>query len=200
MKLYGTRTSPYVRRVRIVAEMVGAELELVDTSTDEGQTILSTITPIWKVPVLEDGDDNSIFDSAVINEYLIRRYGNRNLRTDSGVGRWRERNLISVIDGALDSGIRLLYMSRDGARIEEIAYLQKEQRRIESAMNWIEKQLDGGFFTDVPRIGLVEIALATALDWLIFRKQYPVDRHGALAAFLEHHSGFPPFVHTRPGT
>jgi glutathione S-transferase len=180
--------------------MVGAELELVDTATDEGQTILRTITPIWKVPVLDDGEDNSIFDSAVINEYLIRRYGNRNLRTDSGVGRWRERNLISAIDGALDSAINVFYLVRDGAKLEQIAYLQKQQARIESTLDWIEKQLEGGFFTDVPRIGLVEIALATALDWMTFRKQYPVERHGALVAFLEHHSGFPPFVHTRPGT
>ena len=68
MKLYGTRTSPFVRRVRIVGEMVGAPLELIDASTDEGQTLLRTITPIWKVPVLEDGPDNTIFDSAVISD------------------------------------------------------------------------------------------------------------------------------------
>jgi glutathione S-transferase len=199
MKLYGTRTSPFVRRVRIVGEIVGAPLELIDASTDEGQTLLRTITPIWKVPVLDDGADNTIFDSAVINEYLIRRFGNRNLRTDSGVGRWRERNLMSAIDGALDSAINRFYLLRDGAS-PDIAYLQKQQSRIESALDWIEKQLDGGWFTDVPRIGLVEIALMTALDWMIFRKTYPVDRHSHLASFLEMHSGFPPFAHTRPGT
>jgi glutathione S-transferase len=199
MKLYGTRTSPYVRRVRIVAEMVGADLELVDVSTDEGQTILRTITPIWKVPVLDDGEDSAIFDSAVINEYLIRRYGNRNIRTDSGVGRWRERNLITAIDGALDSAINRFYLIRDGAS-PDVSYLQKQHARTESAMNWIEKQLDGGWFTDVPRIGLVEIALLTALDWMIFRDMYPVDRHGALTTFREAHADFGPFVHTRPGT
>jgi glutathione S-transferase len=197
MKLYGTRTSPFVRRVRIVGEMVGAPLELIDTSTDEGQTLLRTITPIWKVPVLDDGQANTIFDSAVINEYLIRRYGNRNIRTDSGVGRWRERNLITAIDGALDSAINRFYLLRDGAS-PEIAYVQKQQSRIESAMDWIEKQLDGGFFTDIPRIGLVEIALLTALEWMSFRQTYPVERHSVLASFLEMHGDFPPFAHTRP--
>ncbi len=198
MKLYGTRTSPFVRRVRIVAEMVGAELELVDTATDEGQTLLRTITPIWKVPVLDDGHDNAIFDSEVINEYLIRRYGNRNLRTDSGEGRWRERNLMSAIDGALESSINAFYLVRDGAKVEDHPYLLKQRARTESALSWIEKQLDGHWFTDVPRLGLVEIGLVTALDWMIFRKTYPVDRHAILSGFLDHHASFPSFVRTKP--
>ena len=106
---------------------------------------------------------------------------------------------MSAINGALDSAINRFYLLRDGAS-PEIAYLSKQHSRIESGLNWIEKQLDGGWFTDVPRIGLVEIALITALDWMIFRKTYPVDRHSMLTAFLETHAGFPPFAHTRPGT
>ena len=197
MKLYGTRTSPFVRRVRVVAEMVGAPIELIDTSTDAGQTILRTINPIWKIPVLDDGEDHALFDSAVINDYLIRRFGNRNIRTDSGVGRWRERNLITAIDGALDASINRFYLLRDGAS-PDVAYVQKQQSRTESAMDWIEKQLEGGWFTDVPRIGLVEIALMTAIDWMTFRKTYPVERHAELTAFREMHASFQPFARTRP--
>src|SRR5262249_22743891 len=104
MKLYGSRTSPFVRRVRIVAEMLGAEFELVDTAKEDGQEALRTITPIWKVPVL-DGEDKAIYDSKIIVEYLIRRYGNRHLRTESGSGRWREANIVTVLDAALDSAI-----------------------------------------------------------------------------------------------
>jgi glutathione S-transferase len=197
MKLYGTRTSPFVRRVRIVADMVGAEVELVDTAVEDGQLALRTLTPIWKIPVLEDGD-KAIFDSRVINDYLIRRYGNRHVRTDSGVGRWRETNLVTVIDGALDSAINAFYLVNDGAKVDQLAYLAKQRARVQSAMDWIEKQLDGPYLTDVPRIGLSEIALTTALDWMRFRKTYPVDDHVGLSDFLRAHRDFPPFASTWP--
>jgi glutathione S-transferase len=51
MKLYGTTTSPFVRRVRVVADEVGEPIELVNTATDDGQAALLAISPIRKVPV-----------------------------------------------------------------------------------------------------------------------------------------------------
>lgn len=197
LHLYGTRTSPYVRRVRVVARMVGAPIELIDTSTDDGQLQLQTVTPIWKVPVL-DGEDKAIFDSRVIVDYLLRRHGNRNLRTDSGVGRWREANLVTALDGALDAAINCFYLERDGGEAKALPYLQKQRSRVSSVMSWIDKQLDGAYFTDVHRIGLSEVSLVCTLDWMRFRKTYDVDAHESFVKFLEAHDSFEPFVATRP--
>ena len=195
MKLYGTTTSPFVRRVRIVGALVGAEMELVNTAVESGQNELRALTPIWKVPVLESSD-HVLFDSHVIIDYLLRRYGNRNVRTESGDARWRERNLESVIDGALDSSINLFYLRELPA--ESAPYLQKQRDRVESAMNWLEKQLRGVWFSDEPRLGLTEIALYTALDWMRFRDVYPVERHPAFAKFLQTHRDVPAIAATPP--
>ena len=46
MRLYGTLTSPYVRRVRIVATEIGVPCELVAPDA----ALLHAVTPIWKVP------------------------------------------------------------------------------------------------------------------------------------------------------
>ena len=51
MKLYGTTTSPFVRRVRVVAAEVGEPIEIIDTATDAGQAKLREVSPIRKVPV-----------------------------------------------------------------------------------------------------------------------------------------------------
>ena len=50
MKLYGTTTSPFVRRVRVVAAEVGEPVELVNTAPDIGQAQLREVSPIRKVP------------------------------------------------------------------------------------------------------------------------------------------------------
>ncbi|MCK6551411.1 glutathione S-transferase family protein [Myxococcota bacterium] len=196
MKLYGTYTSPFVRRVRIVAEEVGAPYTLVDSSKDEGQAALRAITPIWKVPVAEL-DGTVILDSHVIVDFLLESWGHRKIRTVTSANRWREKNIHNVIDGALDSAINLFYLKRDGAS-EDIAYLAKQKGRVEAAMDWIEKQLDDGWFTDERRIGLTEIALVTAIDWMTFRDAYPVTRHPGLARFRDVHRDVASFTSTAP--
>ena len=55
MKLYGTTTSPFVRRVRVVATEVGQAFDLINTAHDAGTAALKAVSPIWKVPVVEVG-------------------------------------------------------------------------------------------------------------------------------------------------
>jgi glutathione S-transferase len=196
MDLYGTRTSPFVRRIRVVAEMVGAPIKLVDSSTDEGQKQLRAISPIWKVPVLHS-EEQVIFDSRVITDYLILQFGNRNIRTESGQDPWREINVLSVIDGALDASINVFYLAKDGAA--DLSYMRKQASRVESAMSWLESQLDAHYLTDISRIGRSEIALFTTLEWMTFRSTYPIERHPRLTQFVEFHRAFPPFASSRPG-
>lgn len=72
--LYGTLTSPYVRRVRALAEELGVGFELVDVFTDSGQARLRERNPIWKVPSA-DFDGQLVFDSHVILDHLLAKHG-----------------------------------------------------------------------------------------------------------------------------
>ena len=65
MKLYGTTTSPFVRRVRIVAAELDVAYDLINTAHDDGQAQLRAVSPIWKVPVAEL-DGQTLFDSQII--------------------------------------------------------------------------------------------------------------------------------------
>src|SRR5687767_13430588 len=102
MKLYGTTTSPFVRRVRVVAEEVGEPIELVDTATDAGQALLREVSPIRKVPVAIVGD-RTIYDSRVIMDWLTMTHGWGTLARPHD--RWLNQNLLNAIDSALDSVI-----------------------------------------------------------------------------------------------
>ena len=70
--------------------------------------------------------------------------------------------------------------------------------RIKSALTWVEGKLRGQWFTEEPRLGLAEIALVTALDWMIFRKRFTVESHPALEKFRAHHAGRPSIESTAP--
>jgi len=195
MKLYGTTTSPFVRRVRIVAAEVGVELERVDTATDAGMAALREITPIRKVPVAI-ADGTTLFDSRVIIDWMTAHYGFGGL---AGLREpWREANLVNAIDAALDAVIQLFYLRRDGVAIDGTPYATRQLERANAIFTWLGTQLAPdrrGFDTG---LGLPEITLVCALEWMDFRKAYPTERASGVesvrAAWAEH----PSIASTRP--
>jgi glutathione S-transferase len=187
LRLYGTLTSPYVRRVRVVALELGIEHALIETASEAGLATLRSITPIWKVPVAEF-DGVTLFDSAVINEALIAAHGPGPL-ADQDPRDTELCNVMTVIDGVLDSLINVFYLGRDGVTPATASYLQKHLERAASGAQWLdERVLDGQWLTEARRFGLAEIALTTTLGWMRFRDTYPIERHPALVACFDQHS------------
>lgn len=197
MLLYGTVTSPFVRRVRVVAEELGLPVTMVDSSTVEGQERLRKITPIWKIPVAEI-DGQVIFDSNQIIEYLFEEHGHGPLRAMRPATRVEERNLIAAVDGALEAAIRLFYVRRDGQDPAQIPYLAKERDRITEVMGWLDRRVESGYCTSDRRFGLGELVLYSSLAWMRFRDVYPIDRHSNLVAFEAEHQRRPSLASSAP--
>lgn len=196
IRLYGTITSPYVRRVRIVAAELGLECELLETASEQGQARLRERSPIWKVPAAEI-DGELVFDSHVITELLLSKAPGgalAALRLDDAAA----RNVVSVADGALDSMINAFYLAKEGITSDKAPYLQKQHARAESALRWLDAQAKGPWMTSKKQLGLPEIAVGTALAWLRFRDVYPIVRHARLMEVLEALEQRPSFANTQP--
>lgn len=189
MTLYGTTTSPFVRKVRIHALEMGVPFTLVDTAPDAGQTALKAVSPLWKVPVaVIDGE--TVLDSRVIIRELWERHGalasTHNLRRPGeGMTRLAEENLLTMIDGVLDAAINRFYLRRDG--LPETGYIAKQKDRFENALAHVSTLLKGAYFTDIPKLGVSEISLICTLSWLTFRDQYRLADHGVLFNFARAH-------------
>jgi len=195
MKLYGTTTSPFVRRVRVVAAEIGEPVDRVETSTDEGQEQLRAISPIRKVPVAMI-DDRLLYDSRAIIDYLTttRGYGAIEPPRD----RWRESNLIGAIDAAMDAVMQLFYLRRDGVAIDGTPYAVRQLERADAVFGWLAAQLAPDRRTFSTGFGLAELALVCTLDWMDFRKSYPTERAQALAGVRAAWGERASLVDTRP--
>lgn len=197
IRLYGSFTSPFVRRIRFIAQELGITYEQIDTMTERGQEELRKRTPIWKVPYVEM-DDVKIWDSHAILEYMFDKYGTGGIRIPQGSEKWRESNLIHAIDACVESSINVFYLQRDGLELEQAPYLQKQTHRVESILKWVRAELRDNYFTDVQEIGLSELALYTSLDWMRFRKTYPVENDSIFSSFLQYHGNNENFRNTEP--
>lgn len=193
--LYGTPTSPFARRIRIIGIELGLELELVDTRSPEGQSNLRNVTPLWKVPVLQTESSEIILDSHAISDYLLSTYGPGPLRNISAQD-IRGRNLLTVVDGALDSLINVMYLKRDGIHGADGDYIGKQIERATAAMTWLDNAWSG---RGSSALDVLDIALVTTLEWMQLRSIYSFEKHHRLVQVLDQWSSRPSFVQTRPG-
>ncbi len=189
MKLYGTTTSPFVRRVRVVAAEVGEPVDRVDTATDAGMAQLREVSPIRKVPVAVV-DGRTLYDSRVIIDWLVTTRGWGGVQPPRD--RWREQNLLNAIDGALDSVIQLFYLRRDGVSVDGTPYAQRQLDRADAIFAWLAPQLRPQAFA------LPEISACCALDWMDFRQAYPTERAKGLDAVRAALRDRPSMAATRP--
>jgi glutathione S-transferase len=190
VKVYGTTTSPFVRRVRIVAAELGEPVDRIDTAVDAGMAQLREVSPIRKVPVAVV-DGRTLYDSRVIIDWLVttRGWGGLSPTRD----RWRTENCVQAVDAALDAVIQLFYLRRDGVAIDGTPYATRQLDRADAIFTWLAGQL-----VPVQGFGIAEISVICALDWMDFRNTYPTERASGLAPIREAFAGRASVASTRP--
>jgi glutathione S-transferase len=200
MKLYGTTTSPFVRRVRVVAAEVGEPVDRIDTAPDAGQAQLREVSPIRKVPVAVI-DGRTIYDSHAIIDYMTMTRGWHAVAPARD--RWADLNAINAIDAALDSAIQLFYLRRDGIAIDGNPFAQRQLERCDAIFAYLGGQLAPdrrSFASTAGDFGLAELALISTLDWMDFRQTYPTERAASVETVRAAWRERPSLVETRPHT
>jgi glutathione S-transferase len=200
MKLYGSLTSPYVRKVRTVLLVKDVLCELVVCDPHDQRGIVPRYNPLGKVPVLELDDGTTLFDSPVIVEYLDSLKG-PTLIPASGEPRWRVLRWQALADGILDAVVlRLLESRRPGERQSpEVRALQ--ERKVAQALAFAEKADKGKGFLVNEGLTLADLSFAVALGYTDFR--YAHDwrtSHPQLATWFAGISERPWFTETQPPT
>jgi glutathione S-transferase len=203
MKLIGSITSPYVRKVRIVMAEKKLDFEFVTEDVWAADTNISASNPLGKVPCLVMEAGEAIFDSRVIVEYVDTLSPVGKLIPDRGRERAEVKTWEALSDGLLDAAIL--------ARLEATWPGRKESERSQA---WIDRQLKKIDDTLIAmdralaersncvgiQISLADIAVGVAVGYLDFR--FPQidwrDKHPNLGALYERLSQRQSFKDTLP--
>ena len=109
MKLYAIATSPYVRKVMVLAHETGLvdRIEIVkpNLSLTTSDPDLNRANPIGKVPALVLDDGGSLYDSPVICEYLDSLHDGPQCFPPAGPERWHALQRQALGDGMLDAAV-----------------------------------------------------------------------------------------------
>jgi len=171
MKLIGSLTSPYVRKVRVVLAEKKLDYQFVLEDVWGSDAILAA-NPLGKVPVLVMEGGEAVFDSRVIVEYVDTLSPVGRLIPQSGRERVEVRTWEALADGLLDAGVsarleRTWAGRADGERSE--AWVARQMVRIHAALRSISQGLGEKPFCVGTHFSLADIATGCALGWLDFR-------------------------------
>ena len=166
MKLLGSTTSPFVRRLRLYSVQLNiTNFDFVNLdifASSEDRQLLTEKNPAQKVPALLD-EDQCISDSRVIFRYLSQKYQQPSLT-------WPQENLLTVIDAANDSLISLFLLKRSGLDTsEDRFFFNLQHERVEKTFTALDQAVKNGEFElwHYPAI-----CLYCLLDWVEFRQLY----------------------------
>jgi glutathione S-transferase len=171
MKLLGTLTSPYVRKVRIVLAEKKLDYHFVLEDVWGSDAIMHA-NPLGKVPCLVMEGGEAVFDSRVIVEYVDTLSPVGKLIPGNGRERAEVRTWEALADGVLDAAI-LTRLERtwpgrsDGQRCE--AWSARQLSRVDAAVQAMAKGLADKPFCAGIHFSLADIAVGCALHYLDFR-------------------------------
>lgn len=203
MKLIGSTTSPYVRKVRVVMAEKRLDYALVlDNVWAEG-TAIAASNPLGKVPCLVMEGSDAMFDSRVIVEYLDTLSPVGKLIPQQGRERAEVKTWEALADGVLDAAI-LVRLERtfegraDGER--SAAWMDRQLAKVHAGIKAMERGLGDKAFCCGVYLTLADIAVGCALEWLAFRFPEIVwrDDHPHLARLVDKLAQRQSFIDTRP--
>jgi glutathione S-transferase len=198
MKLIGSLTSPYVRKVRVVLaeKKLDYRFEIEDPWSDA--TTISEFNPLGKVPCLIMEDGGAVFDSRVIVEHLDGLSPFARLIPQNGRPRIEVRTWEAIADGICDAAVGARLEGNRPAEQRSATYLTRQFRKVDDSLAAMDNALgDKGWCVGMS-ITLADIAATAALSYLDFRFAQ-IDwrtRHPALGRHYDKIVQRPSFVDT----
>jgi glutathione S-transferase len=200
MKLFGSETSPYVRKARVLIAEKKLDVEFVKVDATASDSPVPALNPLGKVPVLVRDDGSALYDSPVIVEYLDS-LKTPALLAPAGEARWAMLRWEALADGVLDATVARLLESRRPAGQQSAEVIAREERRVARALDWAETQVPDGPYLMDERFTIADLVMGVALDYVDFR--YAHDWRARCIRLARWHEAIrsrPAFVQTRaPG-
>ena len=150
ISLYQRTDCPFCWKVRIALCDLGIDFETVDLQLGERPGYLIANSPTRTVPMLVD-DDLVIWESAVILDYLNKRYGNGRLFPDEASAETRVRLLHTYSDKVVGGCLKdIVFEKRSKTERDwDVALLREAEGKWHGCQRWLEAHIgDGEYFGD----------------------------------------------------
>jgi glutathione S-transferase len=200
MKLIGSLTSPFVRKVRVVLAEKKIECGFEIDSPWTPESNVPNLNPLGKIPALVLDDDIVLFDSRVISEYLDNVAPNNKLMPAPNRERTEVKRWEALADGVCDAAA-LVYLERKRPEARQSAeWIARQHDKIIRGLEFMAGQIGENQWCMGTHFSLADISAGCALGYLDLR--FPeIDwrkEHPSLANLYDKLMRRPAFAETVP--
>jgi glutathione S-transferase len=172
MKLIGSITSPYVRKVRIVMAEKKLDYSFVTEDVWASNTSIQKSNPLGKVPCLVMEGGEALFDSRVIVEYVDTLSPVGKLIPQLGRERAEVKTWEALSDGILDASILARLEATWGGRTaheRSNAWIDRQIDKVRAGLAAMSHGLGDKVYCAGTHFSLADVAVGCTLGYLDFR-------------------------------
>ncbi len=172
MKLLGSTSSPYVRKVRVVLAEKKLDVDFVTEDVWSADTTIVESNPLGKVPCLIMEGAEALIDSRVIVEYLDTLSPVGKLIPPVGRERAEIKTWEALADGLMDASIlarlEATWTGRTKAQRSQV-WIDRQLSKVNATVKAMSSGLGEKPFCGGIHFSLADIAVGCALGYLDFR-------------------------------
>ncbi len=176
MKLYSSLSSPYARKVRVVAHELGLSdlIDEIHCDPFAPPPELLAANPLSRIPTLVTERGEALPDSTLVIEYLQTR-GRGLTALPRGSKRWAALRRAHVAEGVINAAFATVIEKRRPEGIRHVAFLDRQADVIRRSIAVLDLEA-AELIVDTPSV--VEISAGVALAYLDLRMPYLEWRKG----------------------
>ncbi|CAO98480.1 glutathione S-transferase [Erwinia tasmaniensis] len=179
MKLIGTYTSPYVRKISVLLLEKGIAFEFVNQSPWLEESQVTDYTPLGKVPALVTDAGATWYNSSIIAAWLELHHPNPAFLPADPHLALAVRQLETLADGVCDAALLIVREQQKAPGQRCTDEMQRQRDKIRRGLDALEAAAVEGKGLNGAQITLADIATVCTLGYLNFRRVAPswcVDR------------------------
>jgi len=178
MKLIGSYTSPFVRKISVILLEKAIPFEFVNEFPYHETNGVAQYNPLGKVPALVTDDGDCWYDSPIIAQYLELLGIAPAMLPAEPKAALKLRQIEALADGVMEAAQTLVREKARPAAQQSGSELLRQREKITRSLDALEKYVADGTL-NANELNIATIAVACAMSYLNFRRVSPgwcVDR------------------------
>lgn len=179
MKLIGSYTSPFVRKISVILLEKGIVFEFVNDAPYSPDSHVALHNPLGKVPTLIDDEDQAWFDSSIIAQLLELRGDAPALLPDDPRQALHIRQVERLADGVSDCASIIVREKLRAPQQQSAEVLTRHREKMLRGLDKLEAIAAEGKLLNSGTLNLADITTGCMIGYINFRHVVPnwcVDR------------------------
>lgn len=169
MKLLYTLNSPYARKIRIVAAEKHIDIKLQEVVLSDPDCPVKQYNPLGKVPVLILDDEDSLYDSRVIAEYLDNRTPLAHLIPKDNSAKSAVRRWEALADGVCDAAVAVMLEQRKPEQKQDEGFIVRQMEKVTRGLSALNNDLGHNKWCVDDTFSLADISVGCMLGYINLR-------------------------------